>query len=289
MSTISNYDQTLFLLVSRGVVRQRAKTKTMYLAYGSIKRFESILRLTVSGLCVFSFLTVLPFAAMGEEQPPSEGRQATEDTVFEEVIKPAFEENPAESQSAEQESAGNASLERLEPVPVDDLFAIKLLEKMIELEDAFKFLAREVGEMSERLTIRMEEIDERVTKLEKSPPSQAHGLAGGEPYTPPPPVQTRFEAGEIYLGEGFNVKNMVYETTPKGTVFTGQMTNNGSAPREVAEFEIVVFGENDRMIGTKAFKITDFEMGETRPFEVTVKGPKANWITKYDFRYMRGE
>ncbi|MEE9200590.1 MAG: FxLYD domain-containing protein [Candidatus Brocadiales bacterium] len=261
----------------------------MHLAYGSIKPFEKILWLTVSVLCVFSFLTVLPFAAMGEEQPPSEGPQATEDTVFEEVIKPAFEESPAESQPAEQESAGNASLEQLEPVPVDDLFAIKLLEKIIELEDAFKFLAREVGGMSERLTIRMEETEERITKLEESPPSLAHGPAGGEPYTPPPPVQARFEVGKMYLGEGFNVKNMAYETTPKGTVFTGQITNNGSAPRELAEFEIVAFGENDKMIGTKAFKITDFEVGETRPFEVTVKGPKANWITKYDFRYMRGE
>ena len=240
----------------------------MHLVYMAIKRLGETLRVLVLGLCISAFPSTTSFLETVSAEEPSATEQST------------TEQFPTEQPAEEP------ALEELEPQPLGDLFAIKLLEKIIELEDALRFMAKEVGEMKNKLAEKVGEMEERIAKLEEAPPGLMH--VPGEPPAPPPPAQTRFEEGSVYLGHGFKVRGLIYETTPDGTVFKGEVVNNGSAGKEIAEFEIVVFGDDGKMLGTKAFKVDDIEIGEARPFEVTVKGPKAHWIKKYDMRYMRG-
>ncbi len=219
-------------------------------------------------LCIFTSLPVFLFAVAGAEEAST--------------AKPPVNESSAEEQSTEE-----VTLEDLKPEPLGDLFAIKLLEKIIELEDALKYLAKEVGEMNERLTKEVSEMKERLTKLETAPPPPAYAPASSGPYTPPPPPQKRFEVGDVYLGSGFKARDIVYETTEKGTTFTGKIENNSSAEVEKAEFEIIVYDEEDKMIGFTTFWLNDIGFGASQPFEVVVKGPKAHWIKRYEIRHLR--
>lgn len=228
----------------------------MYSVYEAVKGAVKVCKIYAL-LCVLTFLSVFSFdAASAEESPPSE-------TSTEEI-----------------------KLEELEPEPLGDLFAIKLLEKIIELEDALKYLAKEVGTLKEELTEKVDKMDERITKLETAPPP-AYTSRSGEPYTPPEPPQKRFEVGDIYLGSGFKAHDVVYETTDEGTTFSGEIEAVSTGAEEV-EFEIIVYDEKDKMIGFTTFKFSDIDFGETRPFEATVKGPSAHWIKRYDMHYLRG-
>lgn len=193
----------------------------------------------------------------------------------------------AEEPSAAGTATEDIKLEELEPEPLGDLFAIKLLEKIIELEDALKFLAKEVGELKEELTNRMDKMDERLTKLETAPPPPVYTAGSNKPYAPKEPPQKRFEGGDLYLGSGFKAHNIVYETTDEGTKFTGEIEAASTGGEEV-EFEIIVYDEKDKMIGFTTFKFSDIEFGETRPFEVVVKGPSAHWIKRWEMHYLRG-
>ncbi len=196
----------------------------------------------------------------------------------------------AEAPSAPEAPAEGLKLEELEPEPLGDLFAIKLLEKIIELEDALKYLATEVGEMNERLTKKMEALEQRVAKLEKAPPGYASGSGSGsgKPSAPKPPPKKRFEVGDVYLGNGFYGHSVVYETTDEGTNFSGEITNNSSAPTEKTEFEIVAYDENGKIIGAKSFKVEDLDVGESVPFEALMKGPQAHWIERHEMAFLRG-
>lgn len=240
----------------------------MHLVYMAIKRLGETLRVLVLGLCISAFPATTSFLETVSAEEPSATEQSTTEQFS---TEPPVEE---------------PTLEELEPQPLDELFAIKLLEKIIELEDALWFMAKEVGGMKNELAEKVGEMEERIAKLEAAPPGPMY--VPGEPPVPSPPVQTRFEEGGVYLGHGFKIRGLIYETTPEGTVFKGEIVNNSSAGREIAEFEVVVFGDDGKMIGTKAFKVDDIEIGEVRPFEVLVKGPKAHWIKRYDMRYMRG-
>jgi hypothetical protein len=196
-----------------------------------------------------------------------------------------FEAAGAEEPSTEKPPSEEVKLEDLKPEPLGDMFGIKLLEKIIELEDAFKYLAKEVGQINEKLTKRMDELEEKLTNLEKAPPVSAS--ATGEPYTPPPPPQKRFEVGDLHLGSGFTAYKLAYETTEKGTTFTGEIKNGSSAPVEWVEFEITVFDEDNKLIGAKRFRVTNLHVGESTPFDETVKGPEAHWIKKYEIQFLR--
>ncbi|MEK7368389.1 MAG: FxLYD domain-containing protein, partial [Planctomycetota bacterium] len=147
------------------------------------------------------------------------------------------------------------------------------------------YLAKEVGQINEKLTKRMDELEEKLTNLEKAPPVSAS--ATGEPYTPPPPPQKRFEVGDLHLGSGFTAYKLAYETTEKGTTFTGEIKNGSSAPVEWVEFEITVFDEDNKLIGAKRFRVTNLHVGESTPFDETVKGPEAHWIKKYEIQFLR--
>ena len=193
---------------------------------------------------------------------------------------PSTEKLPPEKSPSEE-----VKLEDLKPEPLGDMFGIKLLEKIIELEDAFKYLAKEVGQINEKLTKRMDALEEKLTNLEKAPPASVS--ATGEPYTPPPPPQKRFEVGELHLGSGFTAYNLAYETTEKGTAFTGEIKNGSSAPVEWVEFEITVFDEDNKLIGAKRFRVTNLHVGESTPLDETVKGPEAHWIKKYEIQFLR--
>ncbi len=188
--------------------------------------------------------------------------------------------------AAPEQSTEELRLEELEPEPLGDLFAIKLLEKIIELEDALKYLAGEVGEMNDRLTKKMDDLEERVAKLEKAPPGYASG--SGKPSAPRPPPKKRFEVGDLYLGNGFYGLTIIYETTDEGTVFSGEIKNESTAPVEKVELEIIAFDENDKIIGTKSFNIEDLEIGESIPFDALLKGPQAHWIKRHEISYLRG-
>jgi len=212
-------------------------------------------------LCIFMALSVSYFEAAGAEGPSTE--------------KLPPEKSPSEE----------VKLEDLKPEPLGDMFGIKLLEKIIELEDAFKYLAKEVGQINEKLTKRIDELEEKLTNLEKAPPAPVS--ATGEPYTPPPPPQKRFEVGELHLGSGFTAYNLAYETTEKGTAFTGEIKNGSSAPVEWVEFEITVFDEDNKLIGAKRFRVTNLHVGESTPLDETVKGPEAHWIKKYEIQFLR--
>ncbi|MFQ5956325.1 MAG: hypothetical protein ACE5KK_00970 [Candidatus Brocadiales bacterium] len=226
------------------------------MAYKTIKDPKKTRRITVLALCVFvSLSTFFSGAASAEESSPKE---------------PPTEE---------------LALDELKPEPLGDLFAIKLLEKIMELEDALKYLAKEVAEMNERFTVQMDEMDERLTKLETAPPS--YGWGSGEPSTPPPPKQTRFEVGDLYLGSGFKGRDIIYETTEEGTAFKGQIEAVSTGGERV-EFEIIVYDGDGKMIGFTTFDLTDIELGETEPFVATVKGPAAHWIKRYEIHYLRG-
>jgi hypothetical protein len=194
----------------------------------------------------------------------------------------------AEASSAPEAPTEGLRIEELEPEPLGDLFAIKLLEKIIELEDALKYLASEVGEMNERLTKKMDNLEQRVAKLEKAPPGYASGSGSGKSSAPKAPPKKRFEVGDVYLGSGFHGHTVIYETTDEGTKFSGEIKNNSSAPAEKVEFEIVAYDENDKVIGVKAFKIEDLEVGESMPFDVLVKGPQAHWIVRHEIAFLRG-
>ncbi len=192
----------------------------------------------------------------------------------------------AEASSAPEAPAEGLRLEELEPEPLGDLFAIKLLEKIIELEDALRYLASEVGEMNERLTKKMDDLEQKIAKFEKAPPGYASG--SGKPSAPKAPPKKRFEVGDVYLGNGFHGHAIIYETTDEGTKFSGEIKNNSSAPAEKVEFEIVAYDENDKVIGVKAFNIEDLEVGESTPFDVLVKGPQAHWIVRHEIAFLRG-
>ncbi|MCP4365516.1 MAG: hypothetical protein GY800_09500 [Planctomycetes bacterium] len=194
----------------------------------------------------------------------------------------------AEASSAPEAPAEGLKLEELEPEPLGDLFAIKLLEKIIELEDALKYLASEVGEMNDRLTKKMDNLEKRVAKLEKAPPGYASGSGSGKPSAPKPPPKKRFEVGDVYLGNGFYGHAVVYESTDEGTNFSGEIENKSPAPTEKTEFEIVAYDENGKIIGAKSFKVEDLEVGESTPFEAHMKGPQAHWIKKHEMAFLRG-
>ncbi len=245
-----------------------AEGRIMHLVYMAIKRLGETLRVLVLGLCISAFPSTTSFLETVSAEEPSATEQSTTEQFS---TEPPVEE---------------PTLEELEPQPLNEQFAIKLLEKIIELEDALWFMAGEVGEMKNELAEKVSEMEERIAKLEAAPPGPMH--VPGEPPAPPTPAQTRFEEGDVYLGHGFKIRGLIYETTPDGTVFKGEMVNNSSAGKDIVEFEIVVFDGDGRMLGTKAFKLHDVEIGEARPFETLIKGPKAHWVKKYDMRYLRG-
>ncbi|MFQ5863338.1 MAG: FxLYD domain-containing protein [Candidatus Brocadiales bacterium] len=227
------------------------------MVYKAIKGSEKIRKASVLALCIFTSISIF----------------------FSEVAS-------AEESSLKEPSTEEITAEELKPEPLGDLFAIKLLEKIIELEDALKYLAKEVREMNERLTGQVDEMNERLTKLETAPPPPTYTPTPGGTYTPPPPKQTRFEVGDIYLGFGFKGHDIVYETTEKGTIFTGEIEAS-STGAERAEFEIIVYDEEDKMIGFTTFWLDDIDLGESRPFEATVKGPAAHWIKRYEIHHLR--
>ncbi|MEE9514890.1 MAG: hypothetical protein V3V54_02565, partial [Candidatus Brocadiales bacterium] len=169
----------------------------MHLVYMVIKRLGETLRVLVLGLCISAFPSTTSFLETVSAEEPSATEQSTTEQFS---TEPPVEE---------------PTLEELEPQPLDELFAIKLLEKIIELEDALWFMAGEVGEMKNELAEKVGEMEERIAKLEAAPPGPMH--VPGEPPAPPTPAQTRFEEGDVYLGHGFNVKGLIYETTPDGT------------------------------------------------------------------------
>lgn len=238
---------------------KRQKAKIMYSAHRAIERSGEMRKIMVLALCVFTPLSIFFLGVTGAEETSPAGPPK-----------------------------GEVAVEELEPEPLDDVFAIKLLEKIIELEDALKYLAKEVGEMNRRLTEKVDKMGERLTKLEKSPPAYTRKSETGKPYTPPPPPQTHFDVGDLYLGSGFKGHDIVYETTEKGTIFKGEIENDNTAEAEVAEFEVVVYDEKDKMLGVKGFVVQDIAMGEKMPFEALIKNTKAHWIKRYEIQYLRG-
>lgn len=166
-----------------------------------------------------------------------------------------------------------------ENVLEDTRFGAKILEKVMALEASLSNLSRKVDEMEKRLS-----------KLEKAPPPQEIFRKAQEsenPIVKPLDEKIKSPAMDIDIGHGFRGINVSYESSFSDTVFTGEIENN-TGDRESVHFHVEAYDKEGKVIGKGGFHFMRIAMGERKSLELVIRGLNAKEIARYSITCTRG-
>lgn len=167
-----------------------------------------------------------------------------------------------------------------ENAPEENLFEAKILEKVLALEASISNLSHKINE-----------IDKRLTKLEKAPPPQQIPQKAQEPASPiiKPLLEEKIKSPSVDLdiGHGFRGINVHYESSFSDTLFTGEIENN-TGDREFVHFHVEAYDDKGKIVGKGGFQFIRLTMGSREHFELVIRGLNAKDIARYSITCVRG-